>query len=74
MELFEARDHFIIQNGEHALWCNRFDGSLTARRGKKNAFSSACVMSKLLTFVFTDPKHFLKIEIKHVSHYFPKQK
>ena len=34
MELFEARDHFIIQNGEYALWCNRFDGSMTARRGK----------------------------------------
>ena len=34
MELFEARDHFIVQRGEYALWCNRFDGSLTARRGK----------------------------------------
>ena len=33
MELFQARDHFIIQSGEHALWCNRFDGSLTARTG-----------------------------------------
>lgn len=34
MELFEARDHFIIQNGEYALWANRFDGSLSARTGK----------------------------------------
>lgn len=34
MELFEARDDFIIQKGEHALWCNRFDGTLSAKRGK----------------------------------------
>ena len=35
MELFEARDHYIIQNGEQALWCSRLDGSLTARRGEQ---------------------------------------
>ena len=34
MELFEERDHFIVQAGDYALWCNRFDGSLTAKRGK----------------------------------------
>ena len=34
MELFEARDHYIVQNGENALWCNRFDGSLVAKRGR----------------------------------------
>jgi hypothetical protein len=45
MELFEARDHFIIQNGEHALWCNRFDGSLTARRGSDicTAWNPVCL-------------------------------
>lgn len=32
MELLEDKDHFIIRNGEHSLWCSRIDGSLTARR------------------------------------------
>ena len=35
MELFEERNHFIIQNGQHALWCNRMDGSLTPKKGEK---------------------------------------
>ncbi|ELU14930.1 hypothetical protein CAPTEDRAFT_227829 [Capitella teleta] len=34
MELFEARDHYIIQNGEHGLWCNRNTGTLTPKRGE----------------------------------------
>ena len=45
MEVFEARDEFIIQNGEHALWCNRSDGSLSARRGNKITISAQYLLN-----------------------------
>ncbi|XP_066880634.1 phosphatidylinositide phosphatase SAC2 isoform X3 [Kogia breviceps] len=31
MELFQAKDHYILQQGERALWCSRRDGSLHLR-------------------------------------------
>ncbi|KAM3912674.1 phosphatidylinositide phosphatase SAC2 isoform 2-T2 [Leptodactylus fuscus] len=31
MELFQAKDHYILQRGERALWCSRHDGSLSSR-------------------------------------------
>ncbi|XP_075573586.1 phosphatidylinositide phosphatase SAC2 isoform X6 [Pelecanus crispus] len=31
MELFQAKDHYILQSGERALWCSRRDGSLRLR-------------------------------------------
>ncbi|KAM4635891.1 phosphatidylinositide phosphatase SAC2 isoform 2-T2 [Discoglossus pictus] len=31
MELFQAKDHYILQSGESALWCSRQDGSLQTR-------------------------------------------
>ncbi|XP_059803799.1 phosphatidylinositide phosphatase SAC2 [Hypanus sabinus] len=31
MELFQAKDHYIVQSGEEALWCSRKDGSLQVR-------------------------------------------
>ncbi|KAM4703825.1 phosphatidylinositide phosphatase SAC2 [Rhinophrynus dorsalis] len=31
MELFQAKDHYILQSGESALWCSRLDGSLSTR-------------------------------------------
>ncbi|XP_067908995.1 phosphatidylinositide phosphatase SAC2 isoform X1 [Heterodontus francisci] len=31
MELFQAKDHYIVQSGEKALWCSRKDGSLQLR-------------------------------------------
>ncbi|KAK2488489.1 hypothetical protein MC885_012583, partial [Smutsia gigantea] len=31
MELFQAKDHYILQQGERALWCSRRDGSLQLR-------------------------------------------
>ncbi|TSK22690.1 Phosphatidylinositide phosphatase SAC2 [Bagarius yarrelli] len=31
MELFQAKDHYILQNGDIALWCSRKDGSMSAR-------------------------------------------
>ncbi|XP_075468166.1 phosphatidylinositide phosphatase SAC2 isoform X1 [Ascaphus truei] len=31
MELFQAKDHYILQSGESALWCSRKDGSLQTR-------------------------------------------
>lgn len=34
MELFQAKDHYILQSGERALWCSRRDGSLQLRAGE----------------------------------------
>uniref|UniRef100_A0A6J0T0K2 Phosphatidylinositide phosphatase SAC2 isoform X2 n=1 Tax=Pogona vitticeps TaxID=103695 RepID=A0A6J0T0K2_9SAUR len=31
MELFQAKDHYILQQGEWALWCSRADGSFQLR-------------------------------------------
>ncbi|XP_061601760.1 phosphatidylinositide phosphatase SAC2 isoform X2 [Cololabis saira] len=31
MELFQAKDEYILQSGDRALWCSRRDGSLTVR-------------------------------------------
>uniref|UniRef100_A0A8C3RPY2 Inositol polyphosphate-5-phosphatase F n=1 Tax=Chelydra serpentina TaxID=8475 RepID=A0A8C3RPY2_CHESE len=31
MELFQAKDHYILQRGERALWCSRRDGTLQLR-------------------------------------------
>ncbi|XP_019358461.1 PREDICTED: phosphatidylinositide phosphatase SAC2 [Gavialis gangeticus] len=31
MELFQAKDHYILQRGERALWCSRSDGGLQLR-------------------------------------------
>ncbi|XP_020843885.1 phosphatidylinositide phosphatase SAC2 isoform X2 [Phascolarctos cinereus] len=31
MELFQAKDHYILQQGERALWCSRRDGRLQLR-------------------------------------------
>ncbi|XP_064173185.1 phosphatidylinositide phosphatase SAC2-like [Anguilla rostrata] len=31
MELFQAKDHYILQSGEKALWCSRNDGTMEFR-------------------------------------------
>ncbi|XP_063290313.1 phosphatidylinositide phosphatase SAC2 [Pelobates fuscus] len=31
MELFQAKDHYILQSGDRALWCSRQDGALSTR-------------------------------------------
>ncbi|KAG7462440.1 hypothetical protein MATL_G00184900 [Megalops atlanticus] len=31
MELFQAKDHYILQSGERALWCSRKDGTMEVR-------------------------------------------
>ncbi|XP_054840087.1 phosphatidylinositide phosphatase SAC2 isoform X1 [Eublepharis macularius] len=31
MELFQAKDHYILQQGERALWCSRADGGFQLR-------------------------------------------
>ncbi|XP_077870090.1 phosphatidylinositide phosphatase SAC2-like [Saccoglossus kowalevskii] len=45
MELFQAHDHYIIQDGEHSLWCNRFDGRLSPRSGSDlcTAWNPVCL-------------------------------
>lgn len=34
MELFQAKDHYILQQGERALWCHRADGTFQLRPGE----------------------------------------
>ncbi|KAM4607699.1 phosphatidylinositide phosphatase SAC2 [Polymixia lowei] len=31
MELFQAKDHYILQSGDRALWCSRKDGTMNVR-------------------------------------------
>ncbi|KAF3708461.1 Phosphatidylinositide phosphatase SAC2 [Channa argus] len=31
MELFQAKDQYILQSGDRALWCSRQDGTMTVR-------------------------------------------
>ncbi|XP_063047769.1 phosphatidylinositide phosphatase SAC2 isoform X2 [Engraulis encrasicolus] len=31
MELFQAKDHYILQSGDNALWCSRKDGTMSVR-------------------------------------------
>uniref|UniRef100_A0A8C1WAN1 Inositol polyphosphate-5-phosphatase F n=1 Tax=Cyprinus carpio TaxID=7962 RepID=A0A8C1WAN1_CYPCA len=31
MELVQAKDHYILQSGDNALWCSRKDGSMAVR-------------------------------------------
>uniref|UniRef100_A0A1A8G2J1 Inositol polyphosphate-5-phosphatase F n=1 Tax=Nothobranchius korthausae TaxID=1143690 RepID=A0A1A8G2J1_9TELE len=31
MELFQAKDEYILQSGDRALWCSRKDGTITVR-------------------------------------------
>lgn len=33
MELFQAKDDYILQSGDRALWCSRKDGTMTVRPG-----------------------------------------
>lgn len=33
MELFQAKDEYILQSGDRALWCSRKDGTMTVRPG-----------------------------------------
>lgn len=34
MELFQAKDDYILQSGDRALWCSRKDGTMTVRAGR----------------------------------------
>lgn len=33
MELFQAKDEYILQSGDRALWCSRKDGTMTVKPG-----------------------------------------
>ncbi|KAF6030421.1 hypothetical protein EB796_011262 [Bugula neritina] len=45
MEVYEASDFFIIQDGDHSLWCNRNTGSIEARPGEAlcEAWNPVCI-------------------------------
>lgn len=34
MELFQAKDDYILQSGDFALWCSRKDGTMAVRPGR----------------------------------------
>ncbi|XP_032240678.2 phosphatidylinositide phosphatase SAC2 [Nematostella vectensis] len=44
MELYQARDNFIIKDAYFSLWCNRSDGGLVPRQGvhPNEAFDPVC--------------------------------
>lgn len=46
MELFQAKDHYILQSGDNALWCSRKDGSVAVRPG------NACILTYNSVHVF----------------------
>uniref|UniRef100_A0A8D0S227 Phosphatidylinositide phosphatase SAC2 n=1 Tax=Sus scrofa TaxID=9823 RepID=A0A8D0S227_PIG len=43
MELFQAKDHYILQQGERALWCSRRDGGLQLRPGETSWGGGPCL-------------------------------
>lgn len=52
MEVFQAKDHYILQSGDNALWCSRKDGSMAVRPG--NAFISVpslCIVHVLRSYI-----------------------
>lgn len=48
MELFQAKDHYILQSGDNALWCSRKDGSMAVRPG--NAYISTPSLSYIACY------------------------
>lgn len=49
MELFQAKDDYILQSGDRALWCSRKDGTVTVRPGtyRMTSFSANAAASHL---------------------------
>ncbi|XP_038045460.1 phosphatidylinositide phosphatase SAC2-like [Patiria miniata] len=45
MELFQTDDHYIVQDGQHSLWCSRSDGKLEPQHGSAlaNAWNPVCL-------------------------------
>ncbi|XP_022080789.1 phosphatidylinositide phosphatase SAC2-like [Acanthaster planci] len=45
MELFQTDDHYIVQDGQHSLWCSRSDGKLDPQEGSAlaNAWNPVCL-------------------------------
>ncbi len=46
MELFQTDDHYIVQDGQHSLWCNRSaDGKLIPQHGSAlaTAWNPVCL-------------------------------
>ncbi|KXJ28672.1 Phosphatidylinositide phosphatase SAC2 [Exaiptasia diaphana] len=64
MELFQARDNYIITDGYYSLWCNRSDGGIVPRQGvpPTEAFDPVCkgkvygVIGKIQLFPGTEWK------------------
>lgn len=51
MELYQAQDNFIILNGPDSLWCNRLDGRLQPRFGKKRDHFKALQIRRSLSLI-----------------------
>ncbi|XP_071090105.1 LOW QUALITY PROTEIN: phosphatidylinositide phosphatase SAC2-like [Haliotis cracherodii] len=45
MELFQTKNHYIIHNGDHSLWCDRSSGSLEAKSSHDlcSAWNPICI-------------------------------
>uniref|UniRef100_A0A8C1QZ43 Inositol polyphosphate-5-phosphatase F n=1 Tax=Cyprinus carpio TaxID=7962 RepID=A0A8C1QZ43_CYPCA len=49
MELVQAKDHYILQSGDNALWCSRKDGSMAVRPGNASLSAHLGSLSVLIT-------------------------
>ncbi|XP_055328680.1 phosphatidylinositide phosphatase SAC2-like isoform X2 [Paramacrobiotus metropolitanus] len=64
MQLFRNRSHYLIIDGEHCLWCSRFDGSLEAKSASSindaKSLDFLCnvegVIGKIQLFPDSEPK------------------
>lgn len=59
MELFQAKDDYILQSGDRALWCSRRDGTMTVRPG-------TYVTGRQLSLL--QPAIYLKLTFDHITH------
>lgn len=59
MELFQAKDDYILQSGDRALWCSRRDGTMTVKPGTYVTEGPFSVLP---------PAIYLKLTFGHITH------
>lgn len=70
MELFQAKDDYILQSGDRALWCSRKDGTVTVRPGtyRMTSFSANAAASHLSgIFTFATVRGWLGLVLVYLS-------
>ena len=51
MELYQADDHYILQDGDFSLWCSRTDGKLIPQTGKYKHHWKKCPVQTCLVVI-----------------------